>query len=232
VRQRDECRDPEGTVFRSGAPVLQELALSHRLSVAAGRGLDGVPAESAFAIQSIKSSAQTIDAADASDLSLRCEIVARRRGSVTAFRATLVTNYGGDARVTVASFKVLPPALANFVRRTRGFLEFADVKIARNESSLAAVAEDQFRYYPSEDDRLSDGRRVDHVPALVLIDIALCVNSMGRQRAACSNLSAEFLKYTDPRVAFDIVRRKDGGAVEFVQEDQLVAIVSVPDRLG
>ncbi|HEY0431977.1 MAG TPA: hypothetical protein VGC61_09160, partial [Pyrinomonadaceae bacterium] len=137
----------------------------------------------------------------------------------------LVTNYGDEARITTTSFNVLPPSLANFVRRARQFMDFSDVRISRDQSSFSTVADNHLRYYPSEDDRLSEGRRVDHVPALTLIDIALCVNRMAHQGADYSNISAEFLNYTDPRLAFDIVQKKDRSAMEFVQNGQVVATV-------
>lgn len=210
--------DPQVAAFRSRAMVLNELAISHRLSLLLGRRKYGLPEDFAFAISSVESVAHSIDVVDEYDVALRFEVLTKRRDTITALRSTLVTKHGVEARITKTSFNVLTPSLANFVRRGRRFLDFSDVKISRDKSDLATVADNHFRYYPSEDDRLSDGKRVDHVPALTLIDIALSVNGM-----AHSNISAEFLNYTDPRLAFDIVRKNS--AMEFVQNEQLVAIV-------
>jgi hypothetical protein len=218
-------RDRQTAVFRSQATALNELAVSHRLSLLVGRSKYGVPEDFAFAIKSIESVVHSIDVVDEYDASLRFEVIAKRHDAITALRSTLVTKYGAEAHITITSFNVLPPSLANFVRRARQFLDFADVKMSRDQSHLSIVADNHFRYYPSEDDRLSDGRRVDHVPALTLIDIALFVNGMAHQGAVCSNISAEFLNYTDPRLAFDIVQKQDHRAMEFVQNGQLVAIV-------
>jgi hypothetical protein len=218
-------RDRQTAVFRSRATVLNELAVSHRLSLLVGRDKYGVPEDFAFAIKSVETLVHSIDVVDESNVSLRFEVITKRHGTITALRSTLVTKYGVEARTTITSFNVLPPSLANFVRRARQFMDFADVKISRDKSYLSTVADNHFRYYPSEDDRLSDGRRVDHVPALTLIDIALCVNRMAHQGAVYSTISAEFLNYTDPRLAFDIVQKKDHSAMEFVQNGQLVAIV-------
>jgi hypothetical protein len=190
-----------------------------------GRGKCRIPEDCAFAIKSVETAVHSIKAVDESNVSLRFEVISKRRDTVTALRSTLITEYGAEARITTTSFNVLPLSLANFVRRTRQFLDFADVKIDRNESYLSTVADKHFRYYPSEDDRLSDGRRVDHVPALTLIDIALFVEKMAHQDAACSSVSAEFLNYTDPRLAFEILQKNDDRAVEFLQAGQLVAIV-------
>lgn len=220
-------RDTQAAVFRSRATVLNELALSHRLSLLVGRGKYGVPEDFAFAIKNIESLVHSIEAVGEYSVSLRFEVITRRRDTITALRSTLVTKYGVEAHTTITSFNILPPALANFVRRARQFLDFSDVKMSRDKSYLSTVADNHFRYYPSEDDRLSDGRRVDHVPALTLIDIALCVNRMAHQGAADSNISAEFLNYTDPRLSFDILPKKDHSAVEFVQNGQLVAIVHI-----
>ncbi len=218
-------RDRQTAVFRSRATVLNELAVSHRLSLLVGRGKYGVPEDFAFAIKSVETVVHSIDAANEYSVSLRFEVITKRHDTVAALRSTLVTKYGVEARITITSFNVLPPSLANFVRRARQFMDFADVKISRDKSYFSTVADNHFRYYPSEDDRLSDGRRVDHVPALILIDIALFVNRMAHQGAGYSNISAEFLNYADPRLAFDIVQRKDHSAMEFVQNGQLVAIV-------
>lgn len=220
-------RDPQAAVFRSRATVLNELAVSHRLSLLVGRSKFGLPEDFAFAIKSVESEVHSIDAVGQYDVSLRFEVITKRRETITALRSTLVTKYGVEARTTITSFNVLPPSLANFVRRARQFLDFSDVKMSRDQSYLSTVADNHFKYYPSEDDRLSDGRRVDHVPALTLIDIALGVNGIAHQGADYSNVSAEFLNYTDPRREFDILQTKDHSAVEFVQNNQLVAIVYI-----
>lgn len=224
---RFQLRAPirETQAFRSRATVLNELAVSHRLSLLVGRRKYGLPEDFAFAIKSVESVVRSIDVVDAYDVSLRFEVITRRHDTITALRSTLVTKYGVEARITKTSFNVLPPSLANFVRRARQFLDFSDVKISRDKSCLSTVADNHFRYYPSEDDRLSDGRRVDHVPALTLIDIALSVNGMAHDEALYSNVSAEFLNYTDPRLSFDIIQKKDHSAIEFVQNGQVVAIV-------
>ena len=212
--------DPQAASFRSRATVLNELAVSHRLSLLVGRSKYALPEDFAFAIKSVESVVHSIDLVDEYHLSLRFEVLTRRRDTITALRSTLLTQYGAETHTTTTLFNVLPPSLANFVRRSRQFLDFSDVKISRDKSDLSTIADNHFRYYPSEDDRLSDGRRVDHVPALTLIDIALCVNGMAHDG---SNISAEFLNYTDPRLEFDIVAKKDHSALEFVQNGQLVA---------
>jgi hypothetical protein len=180
-----------------------------------------LPEDFSFAINSIESAVHSIDVVNEFNLSLRFEVVTKRKDKITALRSILVTKYGVEARTTTTSFNVLPPSLANFVRRARQFVDFSEVKISRDKSQLETVAGNHFKYYPAEADRLSDGRRVDHVPALTLIDIALSVDT---EKALDSNISAEFLNYTDPRIPFEIVQKK--GATEFVQNGQLVAIVS------
>jgi hypothetical protein len=218
-------RDRQTAVFRSRGTVLNELAVSHRLSLLVGRRKYGVPEEFDFAIKTVETVVHSNDAVDKYNLSLRFEVITKRHDTITALRSTLVTKYGAETRITITSFNVLPPSLANFVRRARQFLDYADVKINRDKSYLSTVADNHFRYYPSEDDRLSDGKRVDHVPALTLIDIALFVNRMAHEGAVSSNISAEYLNYTDPRLAFDIVQKKDHSGMEFVQNGELVAMV-------
>lgn len=218
-------KHPETETFRSRAPVLNDLALSHRLSLSFGRRKYGLPDDFSFAIKSIETVAHHIGPLDEYDLSLRFEILSKRRDTITALKSILVTKHGVEARTTTTSFNVLPPALANFVRRGRQFLDFADVKMTRDESDLETVADNHFRYYPSEADRLSDGQRVDHVPALTLIDIALSLLEIAPEDTACANVFAEFLNYTDPRLEFDILHKRDSATFEFVQNGQPVAIV-------
>jgi hypothetical protein len=217
--------DQQAAAFRSQATIFNDLAISHRLSLVVGRSKYGLLDDSAFAIKSIETAAHSIDPVDGYDLSLRFDAFARRHDTITALRSTLVTKCDVEARITITSFNVLPPSLANFVRRSRKFMDFRDVKMSRDTSCLSTVADNHFRYYPSEEDRLSDGRRVDHVPALALIDIAILVGKVIHPGAARSSISAEFLNYTDPRLEFDIVLKKDHGTVEFVQNGQPVAIV-------
>lgn len=218
--------DPQTARFRTQAAALNDLAIGHRLSVLLARGHCGVPQDHAFAIDSLETAASEGDGSSGYEISLRFEVTARRYNAVTALRSTLVTRQGSEARTTLMSFNVLPPSLASFVRRERKFQDFADVKMGREESVLARVAGDRFRYHPSEADRLSDGRRVDHVPALNLVDIALWVDGLARPAAAAHpGISAEFVSYTDPRLSIYIQLKRDEGAVEFVQNDQLVAVV-------
>src|SRR5579872_3459175 len=179
-------RDTQTAVFRSREGVLNELAVSHRLSLLLGRGKCGVPEKFTFAIKSVETVAHTIDVVAEYKVSLHFEVTSERQGTPKALRSTLVTKHGGEARVTITSFNVLPPSLANFIRRARQFVDFADVRMIRDKSCLLSVADNHFRYYPSEDDRLSDGRRVDHVPALTLIDIACFVNTITHQKTAYS----------------------------------------------
>src|ERR1043166_4494422 len=186
--------DKQTAAFRSRASVLNELAISHRLSLLIGRSKYRVPEDFAFAIKSVESVLHKIDVSDEYDVSLRFEILTKRRDTITALRSTLVTRHGDEARVTTTSFNVLAPSLAKFVRRGRRFLDFAKVKMSRDKSDLTTVADNHFRYYPSEADRLSDGKRVDHVPALTLIDIALSVNGVADDK---TNISEEFLTSTD-----------------------------------
>ena len=221
----DEILNSQQTaVFRSRATVLNELAISHRLSLLYGRAKYGLPEDFAFAIKSIESVVHNIVVVDQYDLSLRFEILNRRKDIITALRSILTTKHGDEARTTTTSFNILPPSLANFVRRSRQFQNFSAVKISRDKSHLETITDNHLRYYPSEDDRLSDGKRVDHVPALTLIHIALSVNGMAHDH---SNIAAEFLNYTDPRLPFDIVQRKDLSAVEFVQNGETVALVEL-----
>lgn len=224
--------DPQTATFRSRAEIFNELAIGHRLSLLVGRRKYGIPEDFSFAIKSIETAMHIMDVVHEYNLSLRFEVIAKRHGIITDIRSTLVIKYGVEARKITLSFNIMPPYLANFVRRSRKFMDFSDVGMDRNKPHISTVANNHFRYFPSEGDRISDGRRVDHVPALVLIDIAMLIERMTCQDSVYSNISAEFLNYTDPRLEFDILLKKDRGTVEFVQNGQLVAIVHNRDYPG
>ncbi|WP_404337965.1 hypothetical protein AB2M62_03870 [Sphingomonas sp. MMS12-HWE2-04] len=214
--------DPQSMAFRSHAGVLNDMAVSHRLSLAVGRHKFGMPEDSAFAIRRIEASAGRHGTAMAREIELHFEVTAKRYGAVTGLKTVLLIG-GATGRAVTTTFDVIPSALATFVRRERKFLDFAEVAMGGTEPQLSIIAEGRFRYHPSEGDRVSDGRRVDHVPALTLIDIAMSVAENGSPGTAGPSLWAEFFSYTDPRISFDILT--EAGSMIFVQNDKRVAIV-------
>ncbi|WP_157915378.1 hypothetical protein [Burkholderia ubonensis] len=175
---------------------------------------------------------ETIDAVDGYQVSLHVELTREPNERVATLRSTLVARSGTEARSVVTLFNVLPPSLVSFVRRTRKFLDYANVRIDRAVPQLSALADGHFRYFPSEGDRLSDGARVDHVPALTMIDIALSVGTARNPGALDADISAQFLSYADPRQPFDIVPGDAHGVVAFMQNDQRVAEIRCRERVG
>src|SRR5260370_2520395 len=71
-------RDTQTAVFRSRATVLNELAVSHRLSLLVGHGKYGVPEDFAFAIKSVETAVHSIDVVDECNVSLRFEVITKR----------------------------------------------------------------------------------------------------------------------------------------------------------
>lgn len=226
--------DPDFARFRNQAPVLNALAVSHRLSLLASRSTLGLPEDCAFAIRGIEAGicdeggkagagvgpASGPASGPACSVALRLAVTARRYGAVTGLKTVLHLDQTGAAWRVTTAFDVLSAALAGFIRRERRFLDFADTAIAGGAARLAQVSQGHFHYIPAESDRISDGRRVDHVPALTIIDIAMLVAGKEGEvpRAA---LSAEFLRYADPRSPFDIV--SNDGEVVFAQDGEDVA---------
>lgn len=219
--------DPQAAAFQSRDEVLNELSISHGLSVSIGRRRYGLSDETALSMKSLESLARSISFAPGCDLSMGFEAVTNRRGTVTAFRSTLVTKCGTSARTTSAAFDILPPSLAKFLGRERQFSDCDDAQITADQPGLSAVGEGHFRYCPSDRERVSNGRPLEHVPALTLIDLALIVQSQACPGDAWRNVSAEFLNYTDPRRPFEIRANKGSGAVEFAQDGRPVAIVTL-----
>ncbi|MEQ5842439.1 hypothetical protein N0A02_23615 [Paraburkholderia acidicola] len=216
-------RDPQTAEFRSPAPILNELAIGHRLAVSIGRHKYAIQREASLAIKSIESATTPIDPVEGYHVSWHAELATNREARVTTFRSTLVVKHTAESRRVEMLFNVLPPSLVSFVRRTRKFADYADIAINREVSDLSTVADGHYRYFPSESDRLSDGKRVDHVPALTLIDIALSVSGAMHPDAGHLGLDADFLSYTDPRQMFDVLTDDDRQAVVFMQNDQRVA---------
>jgi hypothetical protein len=60
---------------------------------------------------------------------------------------------------------------------------------------------------------------------LTLVDLALLAGGFAEVGSRHGGVSAEFRSYTDPRLPFDIVVAAGGGSVEFVQNEEVVAVV-------
>src|ERR1044072_439123 len=67
-------RDPQATSFRSRETVLNDLAISHRLSLLVGRAKYRLPEDFSFAIKSVESVVHSLAAVDEFNVSLRFEI--------------------------------------------------------------------------------------------------------------------------------------------------------------
>lgn len=217
--------DPQWSTFRSGASLLNELAISHRLSILIGRSKHKISDDFSLAIKSIDCATMPTEPVDGYHYALHLELTEEieNRKKTTTLKSIFSKKHGNEILEIVTLFNVVQPSLVAFVRRTRKFSDYADVKMDRDDSHLVTIDENHIEYFPSESDRLSDGKRVDHVPALTIIDIALSVGKMKDLDLTRPGLSAKFLSYTDPRQAFDIFQDADHGIVKFIQNDQVVA---------
>lgn len=212
-------RDPDVKTFRSTAPLLNDLGVAHRLSVAFARGKFGFPSDSGFAIKSIS----TIPLPGLLTDSNRYNIVLRwsptQRRSVAELGATVTRYSGFESYETNLVFTVLPAALVRFVRHQRNFTDYRDVAVAGTASVTATSHAGHVTYSPAEADRLTDGERADHVPALVIIDIIFSTTLFGR---APPSIFVSFLRYLDPRDPF-CIRADEEGSVSVNQGGVLVA---------
>jgi len=157
--------------------------------------------------------------------SLKFDVISRRHNSITELLVTLSSQNATDRTETSMVFGVMPPSLVKFVRQSRAFMDYLESRIDVEKPTLRTISDNRLQYTPSESDRISDGERVDHVPALVLIDLAIMVLGIDHSSGSDTSLDAEFSNYTDPRIPIDIVRSRPSGAVEFRQRDQVTAYV-------
>jgi hypothetical protein len=169
--------DPQRVTFRSAPALLNALAIAHRLSLALARDRYAIGQDSRFAIKSInsKNSKLSNDLAGRCRNSLKFDVISRRHNSITELLVTLSSQNATDRTETSMVFGVMPPSLVKFVRQSRAFMDYLESRIDVEKPTLRRISDNRLQYTPSESDRISDGERVDHVPALVLIDLAIMV---------------------------------------------------------
>jgi hypothetical protein len=225
--------DPQLVTFRSASTLLNALAIAHRLSLALARDRYAIGQGSRFAIKSIGSKNSKLSDGPAGRCrnSLRFDVVSRRHNSITELLVTLSSQHATGGTETSIVFGVMPPSLVKFVRQSRAFMDYLESSIDVEKPTLRTISDNRLEYTPSESDRISDGERVDHVPALVLIDLAIMILGTDHLPGDDTSLTAEFSNYTDPRIPIDIVRSRPSGAVEFRQRDQVTAYVIAASAL-
>jgi hypothetical protein len=219
--------DPQLVAFRSAPELLNALAITHRLSLALARDRYAIGQDSRFAIKSIssKNSKLSNDLAGRCRNSLKFDVISRRHNSITELLVTFSCQNATSTTETSMVFGVIPPSLVKFVRRSRAFMDYLESRIDVEKPTLRTISDNRLEYTPSESDRISDGERVDHVPALVLIDLAIMILGTDHLSGNDTSLTAEFSNYTDPRIPIDIVRSRPSSTIEFRQRDQVTASV-------
>ena len=216
-------QDPDTNGFRSAAAQLNELAVAHRLSMAFACGAFGLAPDSGFAIKSLscRRVSNAFKGLDRYELVLRSSLGQRR--AATELGATLTRWGQGACHKTNLIFTVMPAAVVRFVRRERGFANYHEAAVEGTGTVGHAGLTGELIYSPSETDRLLEGARTDHIPALVLIDII--VSTVLHDRPP-PNLLVQFTRYIDPRIPFSMQPCGHGATVTVYQGGMLVACMT------
>lgn len=219
-------RDPQLTGFHAQAELLNDLAIAHRLALPAARDLFGLAGNDGFAIASIKARTVADVPVGQHRIEMDFGVGEVRRGAIASIDANyLATRPDGAMRIAI-SFRIMPAALVGFIRRGRAFEDFATHAIELSNSALSAEGTDRMRFVPGECDRLADGARVDHVPALVLIDRALEVLDQLRPGCQVTGITADFVSYADPRQPLSIALL-DPGKLLISQKEATIAQIDL-----
>ena len=125
----------------------------------------------------------------------------------------------------------MTPSVDRFIRLSRNFSNFAEVAVERQFGLVTDNGFNQFIYSPAEIDRLVDGKRVDHIPAIRLIDIIL--SSLVKPHASnFIHVTMEFYRYIDPRRVFEFHIDPLEYQVTILQDESLVAVMNLKDGVN
>lgn len=191
--------DPSRRTYRSQSDWLNQLALAHRLAVPIARDWLDLPSDHGFAISSMQLAIGPKPAKRGHALAMRLVVERNQRGLPVAIQARLWSRQGGALARVEIRFQLVPAALVGFIRRGRDFSDFASSSIDQPRPGLVPDGPRGVIFYPGESDRLVDGERVDHVPALVLIDRSIDAFAGLSGLGSLGAINASFTRYADPR---------------------------------
>lgn len=191
--------DPSLGTYRHQSSWFNHLVMAHRLAIPSAKDWLSLPIDHGFAISSMHLTVRSGSSRPSDVLAMRFLAERNARGTAAAVVARYWARGSGQCCRVEARFQLVPAALAGFIRRGRNFADFDQVSIDQPQAGLVRVRADRWTFVPGESDRLVDGNRVDHVPALILIDRSLDALEQLRGPTFLQSLSARFMHYADPR---------------------------------
>ncbi|MGE7064565.1 hypothetical protein ACQKI5_23595 [Agrobacterium tumefaciens] len=214
-----EIIDRQFETFRSPDGVLNDLAIIHRLAVTAGRHKFGAHEGARLAIKSIKAAKSLGAYRQSHDLRLKLHAISQRKGITTSFSADAISTHGHRVVRIKVVFDVIPAALVSFLRQ-------GQTAAPIEETSGEGLGSNYVIYQPDDRDNISDGERVDHIPALRLIDIGLGIALKEGLSTIVSTINASFISFIDPQRPVCITWTTDEAHLHFIQNYKKAAAVS------
>ncbi|RON15580.1 hypothetical protein [Pseudomonas frederiksbergensis] len=150
------------------------------------------------------------------------EITNQKKNRIDSVRSTITTSLSKEHYSVEFEFGILPQSMERFVRSSRNFNDYKDISISPAEGVTENHAEYSFRHIPGESDRLIDGKRMDHIPAISLIEIVLS-NIEHRYKLSISSIEVKFYRYTDPRLPFEFHINPTLAHAQIIQDETIVA---------
>ncbi|NVN10074.1 hypothetical protein [Nguyenibacter vanlangensis] len=205
--------------LRSGMPMVNEIAVGRYVCLALIREKFALAGDAVITVKSIVTERQRGECRQGEHHSYSgsAEVSESKGARVDGVRASLVHSHNGEVRRVHFHFGVLTPSAARFIRKSRGFEDAENIRLERQLGHSRSIDLHNVEYLPGEADRIVDGTRMDHIPALHLIDIMVSLSNQST-KTDVDNMTAVFHRYVDPRYAFHIITSDDGTIA--VSQDQ------------
>lgn len=143
------------------------------------------------------------------------EVIKSRKNKINEISVT-ISFYDQLKLIEITfSFVLITQVLANFLRAGRNYGNYLNEEIL----NYKGYYEDSYTYIPGEKDRLVDEKRVDHIPALSLIEII--VDFLNKKDESISLIKANFNNYIDPR--YNVLLKHRGDEEVLCWQNNIVA---------
>ncbi|MFD2408195.1 hypothetical protein ACFSVK_24605 [Azorhizophilus paspali] len=129
--------------------------------------------------------------------------------------ANVVQSFATGTYETQFSFGIIPQSFDRFIRLSRNFTDYSELAMPHDQGEVLSTSDNGYTYRAGELDRLINGKRTDHIPAIRLLAIAISGPFATAEKDLVS-ASIEFFKYSDPRKTLSVER---SGTVGVMKQD-------------
>jgi len=203
--------------------IWNDISVARQLTQAFLRDHLDLEADAGFTISLLRrteaeaqSVAQSNESIEGHVYRMRIEPAESRRGRIESAQATYEYGRALSKICVVFEFGVLPSSAVRFIRKRRNFSDFMEFQIEPPSAIVSKISDWNYKYRSGENDRLIDGVRADHVPALTVVRFVL--SALPISAPAHREFSLRFEQYLDPRSEFDLGFDRNFSEVEILQD--------------